>query len=697
MGTIDVLNTYSAARAVYGWMGGADGARFLLSKIPNPLNRRIKQLKLNQNLRLMPFRGHVLTCHGPLVAHIDNAQESFGGDTRTQVIGTTICALAHECEALTAARLFCRFLLPYLFGEANALIDALQSQLMENTNLNNTINEGASRGLNNLFIDTLRRLEIPISNQGWRYIKQGKQDSDTNFLGEVQMIGGLLKWIAQGQNCEYRTRSACVARVAACLRAIGYNIGSIQPWSGQGQTPCPIGPNSLILVLGGSSDTDPLMEEFQQLPDTPMILHYQFNTTGAMLLTALQDAPNTQPEVFQTDFEQVFEYVEQYLNIGFTCSNGGITAAYNWKEVDKTPTTLAVRLATMYFPDTAEFLAPCYDRIAKSEYLECIQMKSTAQMKPKRKELARFRAITASIVISVISRFAPHSFNDVQHATLMDLSEHHWLLSVCKALDRSRNLPISLVIKLIASVHAAYDLEDIDTTKTNLVAWRTGIYGIFPSILLTMQVSQTDLGFVCIDRFWANVKVREDGSVRSSSTPDIQRHEIDVGIPYNNTNVSSLQSLGELSVGVPQLCPPDISLYLSPGAPLHNGEPDLCLMAWIDGSVAGTVGILDVLKAILLSRVEPEQCPGHSGPAQVVNTKVSHWARDPFSKPLSRHYPMYIPAGEDSCWAMFVAGQTVDQGGRIVFRCVHCALTNYRNQNVIKSGSEAPGVFVGFG
>ena len=77
------------------------------------------------------FPSHVLTCDGPLVTHIDNAQESFGGDTWTQVIGTIICALAQESQALTAVRLFCRFLMPFLFGESSSLADTLQAQLMK--------------------------------------------------------------------------------------------------------------------------------------------------------------------------------------------------------------------------------------------------------------------------------------------------------------------------------------------------------------------------------------------------------------------------------------------------------------------------------------------------------------------------------------------------------------------------------------
>ena len=83
VGTVDLVNTYSAARTVYGWTGRTEGLRFMLERIPNALERRLKELRLDRNLRLMPFQGHVLTSHGPLVAHMDDAQDSFGGDIRT--------------------------------------------------------------------------------------------------------------------------------------------------------------------------------------------------------------------------------------------------------------------------------------------------------------------------------------------------------------------------------------------------------------------------------------------------------------------------------------------------------------------------------------------------------------------------------------------------------------------------------------
>ena len=182
--TQDVVNTYSAAQAVYGWMGGMDGTRLLLSQIPNLFGSRIRGLRLDKNLRLLPFRGHVLTIGGPLIAEIDNAKESFGGDIRTQLIGTTICALAHECEAATSVRLFCRFLMPYLFGGSSPITDALHSQLIENTILQKILNEGASRGWTNLFIEMIARMGLPEANQGWRYTKLGQEDPKDAFLGK---------------------------------------------------------------------------------------------------------------------------------------------------------------------------------------------------------------------------------------------------------------------------------------------------------------------------------------------------------------------------------------------------------------------------------------------------------------------------------------------------------------------------------
>lgn len=298
-----------------------------------------------------------------MIAEIDNARESFGGDIRTQLIGTTICALALECEATTAARLFCHFLMPYLFGGSSPITDALNGQLVENTNFQKILNKGASRGWTNLFIETIPRMGLPEANQGWRYTKLGQDDPENAFLGEVNMVGGLLRWIAQDESREYCTISGCVGRIAACLKAVGYNISSIQPWTGHGDPPRPVGTKSLTLVLGGSSETDVLIEDFQQLSNTPLILHYQYKTTGSMLLAALQDAPDISPELLQQDFEQVFEYIEDHLmvNFGAHASGLGVSATCDWQKADDSGSR-----------STATWLASIFSRILRSLLLHAM-------------------------------------------------------------------------------------------------------------------------------------------------------------------------------------------------------------------------------------------------------------------------------------------------------------------------------------
>ncbi|KAK0516250.1 hypothetical protein JMJ35_000853 [Cladonia borealis] len=253
VGTIDVVNTFSAARSVYGWMGGTEGLRFLLDRIREET----------------PFRGLVLMSRGPLLAHMDDARESFGGDTRTQVIGTTLCALAHEIDIVTPAKLFRHSLLPYLFGEGILLLDTLQSQLLEGSTLRRIINEGASRGLNDLFFDAATRLGFPVPGQGWRPKNPGQEQED-EFLGEVKMVAGFLKW--------HKVLDIGAGRF---LRNGSFD--------------------------GGGEDS--------QTPSQPPTLHYQHSTTGVLLLTALGDAPKISPEALQEDFEQVFDYVEKHLTI----------------------------------------------------------------------------------------------------------------------------------------------------------------------------------------------------------------------------------------------------------------------------------------------------------------------------------------------------------------------------------------------
>jgi hypothetical protein len=91
-----------------------------------------------------------LTGGGLVLANIDNAHESFGGDIRIPLIGSIICALAYEYHSGMTVALFAECLMPQLFDTASVLTDALRDQLVTETNLQLILNEGAARGLNDL-------------------------------------------------------------------------------------------------------------------------------------------------------------------------------------------------------------------------------------------------------------------------------------------------------------------------------------------------------------------------------------------------------------------------------------------------------------------------------------------------------------------------------------------------------------------
>jgi hypothetical protein len=115
VGLADIVTRLSAAHATFGWLGGLEGTKFLLPKVPNSFSRRIKELELDKSLRLLPVTAHVLTSGGPLICSIPNPADAFGGDARTQLIGLTIFALAHELDSENALELFQQCLASSLF------------------------------------------------------------------------------------------------------------------------------------------------------------------------------------------------------------------------------------------------------------------------------------------------------------------------------------------------------------------------------------------------------------------------------------------------------------------------------------------------------------------------------------------------------------------------------------------------------
>jgi hypothetical protein len=164
VGISGIVATASAANHVVGWLGGLETIRFMLNKVPNPFTQRLAQLRLQDDLRLSGVSAYVLTGHGPLPFSADDSEESFGGDSRIQVIGLTLCALVHECGSDAAYDLFMERLVPRLFDGTNGLTDGLGAQLCDKSLRTRILNEGASRGLTQRLTAAVQALNLPFED-----------------------------------------------------------------------------------------------------------------------------------------------------------------------------------------------------------------------------------------------------------------------------------------------------------------------------------------------------------------------------------------------------------------------------------------------------------------------------------------------------------------------------------------------------
>jgi hypothetical protein len=302
VGPADMLATISAAHSAWGWLKGLSGVKSLLDFRKETL--KIEKIEiLDVKLRLSALSGLVFTCDVQFYVADENIEESFDGDPRTQLIGLTVCALAHECGGSTAVELFMKCLGPALFEEG-LMRDQIHGQLVEN--LAKILNEGAARDLSQRFISEVESLGIPTGNrEKLRHLIHADDGS------EVGLVGELLLWIASRDRGAYLTRSSLVTRVATLLRVVGYNIGEIGTWNGEGEQP--MGDKELVFVLGGNMDTDKMRLSDDELPNDQQIHHYRKNTVGALFCTTLETQSGLIPEVLQSRFEEVHQYIQEHL------------------------------------------------------------------------------------------------------------------------------------------------------------------------------------------------------------------------------------------------------------------------------------------------------------------------------------------------------------------------------------------------
>ena len=445
-------------------------------------------------------------------------------------------------EDLQQLSLFMKYLVPKLFGHVSALTDAIHAELMEKTKLRGILNEGAARELDVVYAKVIDELGLPSGSRNLFRSQSSQIDwsiEREKRVSDIDLISGLLRWVMQESPQDYWTRSASVARVAACLKASGYAIGQTVVWDGVGERPRAPGSRNLILVVGGSWQTDSLADENFQPPSSVLTLYYQPQSIGSLFNTALYNLFDTIPEVYQTDFEDINEDIKRRLELSEafvkaaqpseepnTYEDYIVSANFQWTNLgsESRCSAIARRLAAIYFPSMAEFVAPCYMRIASATNVKKVSqnIKSRGRIDSFPEQLARFRAVTAMIIISIAGRLAPETFAAVRHATVLDLSLDTWIAHLSKIINDafSSSLSLSAAVRILAAVHTGHgpgsspEEEDHDL----LVGWRQGVFAIMPSLVMHMNMNQKAFGLECIEMFWANVKVREAGSIRSAQT-----------------------------------------------------------------------------------------------------------------------------------------------------------------------------------
>ena len=709
VGPADMLATVSAAYSAWGFLKGLHGVKTLLEFRKDPLKVEWMEI-FDVKLQLSPLSGLVFTCDGQFYVRGEKIEESFDGDRVTQLIGLTICALAHECGGPTAIELFMKCLGPALFEEG-LMRDGIHGQLVEN--LRRILNEGAARGLPQRFVTAIETLSVPTGDR-----KQLRHLIHADDGSEIGLVGGLLVWIASRDREAYLTRSSLVTRVATLLRAVGYNIGEVRTWDGEGEQP--MGDKELVLVLGGHVETDKLRLSDDELPNDQQIHHYRKNTVGALFCTTLETQSGLIPEVLQSRFEDVYHYIQEHLSFvwksGYVKSShstnmGQVQACPVWKKPKFTATPSAIRLAAIHFPTAAEWLAPCYEKIAGSEdwviILDQKQRSSIGWETGFPPALINFRIISASIVVSVASRLAPEDFESLRHSMNIALDTPDWIASMSSIIDKglhpghesqpsSPGFPLWKAVQILAVVHAASSPDwvdqEADVDIRRVIGWRTGAYAVLPSLFFEMAPTEKAIGIRCLDQFWANAVVRSQGSIHTQDNTVMYGLSVEAASP--GTNVPDTESSfplvntggGECHFGPAVTRPADRLLYLSLEKPVRLPLHDIAFCGRINGDSVGIVSVLSIIQTLIVSLEASKQCPGHDKTVTqtVYNVHTSNWCQNRNRKPCWKGMPTVISAQEHPLWAIFLAGHSGwGMSGRISFGCFDCATEQGQNNSFI--------------
>jgi hypothetical protein len=692
VGPADIVNIAAASHSAWGWAGGFNGIKRIFSRLEhNPVSdSKLKSLAVN--LELGPSRCYVLTSGGTFYFQDDSSENAFGGNSRTQLLGVTICALAHECGE-AAIGLFMKSLAPFLLiptkEDIAGVSEILYTELYEK--FSQIVNEGAAYGLPQRFADAISDAALPAGDRAWlRKHQEVKFDPKTEpVFCELSLVGGLLRWLGQEAKGTYYTRSGLTARVAIYLKAVGYNIGTVAAWDGNQDKPAPL--QGVILVTGGHSETDHFMLDAGDIVDTPYILQYRRRTVGAMFVNSLLNQSDIGPETFETRFESIDKFIKK--NVSFEWKEKfpvNLCLVAQWQKPSSEP--LAVRLASIYFPLLADNLAPCYEFMATDGVLETIQLCEDAMAGHDEfpTALVNFRVATACILFSIAGVIGGDGFDQLPHVTTLTLGVTDWIRKVSSCLDKAFSagggLPLWKAVVVVAAAHAAALPGEFLSGADNgreldyIIGWRNGNYSVLPSILTHMTLGYESLGLVCGDIFYCQIPTHREGYIIGALPPPT--------IPSEDLLQRALSGASDSSqdpyIGPPEILPPDTPLYITFEKPFYRSTLGILFCGRVGGEVVGVAGIKDTLLVLLRSLDVPVACNGHQNIGNVLNVRAPLFSS--LKRPTwSEQFNTYVSAEHDQAWAIFLAGMSYSFGGRISFGCCDCTVTHIARTG-IRSG-----------
>ena len=716
IGAADIVSTLAAAHTAWGWLGGLVGVQRFLNTVRNVMQRDpFGSLRINK-MFIPSSTCHVLTSRGMFYFQDEDSQGAFGGDPLMQTIGLTICALEHECGGEAAVGLFVRYIASQLMeGPACPsnypdLSQALYQELIDH--LPALINEGASRNLQGIFLSAAANL--PPATERWQFPSSLSQDGSSQQPEhfELSLLCGLLQWLSVSGSDPYYTRSSLAARNAAYLKAIGYPVGPMCVWDGQGDYPVPK-PRGVVLVTGGSSETDFESGPFLRVPiadaNASLKLYFREETIGSMLVNALGVKIDLMPESVQEMFTYVQTCIAQTLSFSWEIrpkesqkykvpseivDRDGITlfCMCRIRDTNRKPKPLASSLASIYFGTTADFVALCYEKIASATCVANVREEKLSELDLVESiDLAWFRLVTASIIYCIAQSLAKNDFKHLLHVMKMRLCSNDWLESMTQRLNHTlrSGIPFYQAAIIVGVVHAAAstDLLELQTVeRSSILGVRNGCFAVVPALLSSMSPTTDSIGIACFDKFIANVPVFPDNSIRGDDATGPSWSPPDSEVPD-----TTWQSLGELIDA-----PADMSLYVGIERAHHSNAPSTVMCARVGGTTAGTMSIRRIMWNIVKSLQVSTSCNGHKKRQQVITLTPSTWAIlgqerwERFGSELTKKHHLFLPALGDSAWALYIAGSMLHTQVAISYGCFECAATAIESPN-------QPSVICGYG